>query len=172
MTESNNLLRCASFINTPKSSVGDILVPLFVKSFGPSRWSEKNIASSNTCQMMWARLIHVNFDFTTLRKGWFNTLYSFKSWSYRGHTSLNNAHNNVSNLANISFKSYHFLGGRLGYAFFCLQRLQLSSCALVFWCRHFPPYILFGLLCSPWYQHQWLNPTFCALVHCHRASWV
>ena len=67
---------------------------------------------------MWAHLIHINFDFNALIEGWFKTLHKFDIWSYSGHTSPNNTHNNATNAASISFNSYQFLGGRLGSAFF------------------------------------------------------
>ena len=121
---------------------------------------------------MWVHLILVNFYFTALIEGWFNTLHNFKIWSYRGHTSPNNTHNNAANVTSISFNSYQFLSGRLGSAFFHLECLRLVSCPLWFSCRLFLPNIFFNSLCSSWYHHQCWNSTFCTFIHCHRASWV
>ena len=92
---------------------GIFLIPLFVNSLGPSCWSKNSIISSYTCQLMWAYLILVNFDFVALINGWFNTLRGLYIWSYRGHTSPNSTHINAENVAIISFNSYQFLGGRL-----------------------------------------------------------
>ena len=155
VTESNNLLRRTSLINILKSAMGNILGPLFLKSLGPSRWLKNIFVSSKTCQVMWAHLICVYFYFTAVIEGWFKILHIFFTWSYRGHKYSNNTHNNAANVANISFNSYQFLGGRIGSDFLHLQCLRLSSCALVFLCHLFPSNLLYNLLCSTWYNHQW-----------------
>ena len=118
VTESKNLFCCKSSINSSKSAVGDLLVPLFVNLLGPSRWSKNSLISSKICQVMWAHPFLVNFYFAALIEGWFNTLHNFMIWSYREHPSPNNTHNNAANVVRIFFNSYQFLGGHLGSAFF------------------------------------------------------
>ena len=170
VTKPNNWSRRTSSINPPKSAVWNLLGPLFMNP-GPSHWSKKSLVSSNNCQVMWEHLIQVNFYLTAFIEGWFNTLHSFNTWSYRGQKYPNNTHNNAANVSNISFNSHQFLGGRLG-SYFRLKWSQLDSCALGFRCRLFLPNIFFNLLCSPWYHHQWWNTTFRTFIHCHRASWL
>ena len=118
VTKSNNLLRQTSSIDPPKSAMGNLLGPLFVKSLGPSRWPKNSLISSNTFQLMWAHLICMNFDFNALSEGCFSILHIFNNWSYRGYKYLNNTHKNAANVANIYFNSYLFIGGCLGSAFF------------------------------------------------------
>ena len=66
---------------------------------------------------MWSLLIWLSFDFTTLIQGRVNNLHNFNTWSYRGNTHPNNTHNNAENVSNVSFNSYQFVGGRLGFYF-------------------------------------------------------
>ena len=99
VTESKNLFRLTSSLNPPKSAVGEVLGPLFIKSLDLSRWSKNSVVSYNTWQVMWAHLIFKIFCFTALIDRRFNTLHNFNIWSYRGHTSTNNTHNNAAKVA-------------------------------------------------------------------------
>ena len=111
-------------------SCGEYSWSLICEVIGSQPLIKNSLVFSNTCQVMWAHLLLVNFDFSDLIQGWFNTLHIFKTSSYRGHKSPKNTHNNSANVASISFNSYQFLGERLVFAFFVYSA---SAWVLVPW---------------------------------------